>query len=112
MKTAADSIFINGKIYTMVSENDTAEALCVKDGVIVYTGTTQEALERFTAPQVVDLEGKTMLPGLGDSHLHFFAYCQTQTMVDLSGCKSKEEMIAALAAKGIWTRPARSTPSS
>ena len=103
MKTAADSIFINGKIYTMVSENDTAEALCVKDGVIVYTGTTQEALERFTAPQVVDLEGKTMLPGLGDSHLHFFAYCQTQTMVDLSGCKSKEEMIAALAAKAAKT---------
>ena len=110
MKEKVQIIFVNGKIYTMVSPEDQVEALCVKDGIIVYTGTTKEALERYDADQIVDLQGKTMLPGMGDSHMHFFAYCQSQTSVDLGGCRTKEEVIAKLAAKaaetpkGEWVR--------
>lgn len=110
MKEKVQIIFVNGKIYTMVSPEDQVEALCVKDGIIVYTGTTKEVLERYDADQVVDLHGKTMLPGMGDSHMHFFAYCQSQTSVDLGGCRTKEEVIAKLAAKaaetpkGEWVR--------
>lgn len=110
MKEKVQIIFVNGKIYTMVSPEDQVEALCVKDGIIVYTGTTKEVLERYDADQIVDLHGKTMLPGMGDSHMHFFAYCQSQTSVDLGGCRTKEEVIAKLAAKaaetpkGEWVR--------
>ena len=110
MKEKVQIIFVNGKIYTMVSPEDQVEALCVKDGIIVYTGTTKEVLERYDADQIVDLQGKTMLPGMGDSHMHFFAYCQSQTSVDLGGCRTKEEVIAKLAAKaaetpkGEWVR--------
>ena len=50
-----------------------------------------------------DLAGKTMLPGMGDSHLHFFAYCQTHTTVDLGGCTSKAEAIGKLAARAAET---------
>lgn len=103
MKEKADLILTGGKIYTMKSEGDKVEALCVKDGKIVYSGTAEEALRRFESENTVDLEGKTALPGLGDAHLHFFAYCQTKTTVDLGGCKSKEEMIKRLAEKAKET---------
>ena len=98
MKQKADLILKNGAIYTMVCENSVVEALAVHNGKIVYTGTTEEVLAHCEAPQVVDLQGKTVLPGMGDSHLHFFAYCQTHTTVDLGGCTSKAEVIGKLAA--------------
>jgi len=103
MKRKTDLMLKNGRIYTMVSEGDTVEALCVKDGVIVYTGTTKEAVDEFDADEVVDLEGRTVLPGMGDAHLHFFAYCQTHTNVDLGNCGSKEEMIGRLAERAAQT---------
>ena len=65
--------------------------------------TNEEALEKYEAKEVIDLEGKTVLPGMGDSHMHFFAYCQTFTTVDLGGAKSKAEAIARLAAKAAET---------
>lgn len=37
MRKTVDMLLENGRIYTMVSEGDCVEALCVKDGVIVYT---------------------------------------------------------------------------
>lgn len=110
MKQKADLILKNGAIYTMVCENSVVEALAVHNGKIVYTGTTEEVLAHCEAPQVVDLQGKTVLPGMGDSHLHFFAYCQTHTTVDLGGCTSKAEVISKLAAraaetpKGQWVK--------
>ena len=96
MRKTVDLLLENGRIYTMVSEGDCVEALCVKDGVIVYTGTAAEAERLYDAAEVVDLGGRVMLPGMGDSHLHFFAYCQTHTSVDLGGCRSREEAIAYL----------------
>ena len=112
-----DLILKNGVIYTMAREGDVVEALAVRDGKIVYTGTTEEVLGACEAPQVVDLAGKTMLPGMGDSHLHFFAYCQTHTTVDLGGCTSKAEAIGKLAARAaslpmasaLLVQPPRST---
>lgn len=90
MRKTVDLLLENGRIYTMVSEGDCVEALCVKNGVIVYTGTAAEAERLYDAAEVVDLGGRVMLPGMGDSHLHFFAYCQTHTSVDLGGCRSRE----------------------
>lgn len=98
-----DKIFGNGKIYTMTGERENVEALCVNDGKIVYTGKTKDALELYESDTYIDLKGKTMLPGLGDAHLHFFAYCQTHTNVDLGGCKTKDEVIARLAKKAAET---------
>ena len=103
MKKKADLILKNGAIYTMVCENSVVEALAVYNGKIVYTGTTEEVLAHCEAPQVMDLQGKTVLPGMGDSHLHFFAYCQTHTTVDLGGCTSKAEVIGKLAARAAET---------
>ena len=110
MKEKADKLFINGKIYTMVCEGDCAEALAVRDGKIVFVGTTEAGLAGFDAAEVIDLAGKTMLPGMGDAHLHFYAYCQTLTTVDLGIATSKAQALqllrdkAAETPEGEWIR--------
>jgi len=69
---APDTILINGKIIT-VDPNDTIiEAVAVKDGRIIATGTTAE-IRRLagSSTRIIDLNGLTATPGLIDSHCHF-----------------------------------------
>ena len=67
----ADLILINGKIVTVDEEFSTKEAIAVKDGKVIATGPTKEIKNlKGEATEVIDLEGKTVLPGLYDSHLH------------------------------------------
>ena len=91
MKQKVDKLFINGKIYTFIDEHDTVQALAVDKGKIVWTGTTKEATERFEGAECIDLKGRAMEPSMGDSHLHFYAYCQTLSTVDLGGCTTRAE---------------------
>lgn len=103
MKVTADKIFVNAKAYTLEAEGVCKEAIVIKDGKFAYVGTNEEALANYDAKEVIDLEGKTVLPGMGDSHMHFFAFCQTMTTVDLGGAKSKKEAIERLAKKAAET---------
>jgi predicted amidohydrolase YtcJ len=68
---AADKVFTNGVIYTVDSADTIAEAVAIKDGVISFVGSTADA-EAYIGKdtEVVDLAGKSMLPGFTDSHLH------------------------------------------
>ena len=61
MKSKADKLFINGRIYTMESEGDCKEALAVKDGIITFVGSNVEASETVEAAETIDLAGKAML---------------------------------------------------
>ncbi|MDD3169404.1 MAG: amidohydrolase [Eubacteriales bacterium] len=106
---AIDTLFINGKIYTMKEENDQVEAIGVYKGRIVFAGKRSES-ERYSPKEIIDLRGKTMIPGLGDSHLHLYACCQNQATVRLDDTKSMDEMIAAMkqraavTEKGKWIK--------
>lgn len=72
-----DSVYINAKIvtldeYEMTSDPGTiAEAMAVRDGIIIALGTGSEMLA-MAGPQtkIVDLKGKTVLPGFVESHVH------------------------------------------
>ena len=68
---AADLVLTNGTIQTMVSEDDTAEAVAVKNGEIVYVGTS-EGVKDFIGEgtNVIDLAGKYVTPGFIDGHIH------------------------------------------
>ena len=82
---AADMVLTNGTIITMVSEGDTAEAVAVKNGEIVYVGDAAGA-EAFVSDstEVIDLEGKTVLPGFIDGHIHAPGpYIRLDTELDL-----------------------------
>jgi predicted amidohydrolase YtcJ len=68
----ADLILHNGKIVTVDQNFAVAQAVAVKDGKITRVGTDQDVLARERGPQtkLIDLEGRTVLPGLIDSHVH------------------------------------------
>lgn len=58
----------NGKIY--VEKGVYAQALWAEDGVIVGVGKNEDVPAEFHAYEVIDCQGKTVIPGLNDSHLH------------------------------------------
>ena len=80
---AADTVYHNGRIYTMTESMQeakdprkakTVEVVAVKDGIIVFAGSRSAAAKKgllHNAARLVDLQGKTMLPGLIDGHGHF-----------------------------------------
>ena len=70
-KCKPDLVFRNGKVITVDKDFSIAEAVAVKDGRILWVGSDKEVWE-LVGPEtkVVDLGGKTLMPGLIDSHLH------------------------------------------
>ncbi len=71
-KENADIIYLNGIIYTMDEDNPTASALAVKGKHFLHVGTTESVMKYAgNNTRIIDLEGKTVLPGLTESHIHF-----------------------------------------
>jgi imidazolonepropionase-like amidohydrolase len=68
---AADLILFNGKITTLDRQNPEAEALAIRDGRFIGVGRAQDIM-RFAVPstQRIDLNGRRVIPGLIDSHMH------------------------------------------
>ena len=71
----ADVIYINGYIYTADQYDTICEAIAIQNGYIIATGSTQEInntqyVDNYTV--IYDLQGKTMMPGIIDAHLHTF----------------------------------------
>lgn len=66
-----DLIIYNGNIFTSDSSRLYVQALAVKNGIIVSTGTSEEILKTATAKtKKMDLHGKTVIPGINDAHDH------------------------------------------
>ncbi|MFG1204072.1 amidohydrolase [Xanthobacter aminoxidans] len=71
MSEIADLILFNGKMTTLDRTNPTAEAVAVRDGVIVFAGTTADAMRLAgTTTRIIDVGGRRVIPGLIDSHMH------------------------------------------
>jgi predicted amidohydrolase YtcJ len=67
----ADTVLTNGRIYTLTPEQPEAEALALRSGVITAVG-DNDVIADLAGPQTVriDLEGRTVLPGFHDMHVH------------------------------------------
>ena len=107
--SSADSIaLVNGVIYTVDDRNSVAEAILVRDGRIVKTGKSQEIRSLAGASRVIDLRGKTVVPGLIDAHGHMLGLGRALQDVDLVGTSSYQDVIArvkeraARTPKGNW----------
>ena len=67
----ADLVYQNGKIYTANDEQPFAEAIAFKDGVIIFVGDNADVTSFIgTSTIVEDFNGKLMLPGFHDVHMH------------------------------------------
>jgi predicted amidohydrolase YtcJ len=100
---AADTIYTGGTILTVNDSQPTAEAVAVKDGKILMVGTTAEveSMHKADSTKVVDLAGKTLVPGFVDAHSHFMFALDMPTQANVSAppvgpVKSIPDMIAAL----------------
>src|SRR5258707_8740937 len=68
---SADTVLVNGKILTVDNQFSTREAIAIRDAKIISVGSTVE-VRKLAGPQtrVIDLQGRTVIPGLIDSHMH------------------------------------------
>ncbi len=94
----ADMVLTNGVVYT-VDENDTiAEAVAIKDGKIVFVGSSNDVKAYIgTGTEVIDLEGKMVLPGLMDTHLHSPGTALTELYnINLYGVLTEDETMKVI----------------
>ena len=84
----ADLIIYNANIITVDEDFSYAKTLVIKDGTIIYVGKTKD-IERWrdSTTQVIDLEGKTILPGFVEPHTHPIASAALYNWIDVSGNK-------------------------
>ena len=70
-QVSADLILFDGKVYTVDANRSWAEAVAVIDGKIAYVGSSSGA-KKYKGPntRLVDLDGKMVLPGFQDAHVH------------------------------------------
>jgi predicted amidohydrolase YtcJ len=101
--------FVNGRIYqpdpscgklATCHSHSYAEAIAVKDGKVVAVGDTEAILKgKRKATTVVDLQGRFVLPGFNDAHIHLASGGFEKLNVDLVGSQSLEEMQRRIAAR-------------
>lgn len=85
-------VVFNGKIY--IERDVFAEAVYLEDGIIKKIGSNEEILELAgDNVEKIDCLGKTVIPGLNDSHMHFMQMSETMHQVDIDGVPSIDEMI-------------------
>ena len=70
-KMEATTVFINGEVITADQHGTIQEALAVKGKRILQVGSTAEIMERCSShTEVIDLNGRSLLPGFNDAHAH------------------------------------------
>jgi predicted amidohydrolase YtcJ len=88
-----DSIVINANVYTVNDDFSKAEAFAIKNGKFLDVGTSEAIQKKYISENIIDAQGKTIVPGLIDAHCHFLGLGFNQQAVDLVGTKSFEEVM-------------------
>jgi predicted amidohydrolase YtcJ len=93
--TTVDTIYYNGKIFTATQEQNFVEAMAVKAGNIVAVGNNEALFRKYTPADTtgIDLQGRLVLPGFHDAHLHFWNGAILQRQIDLRGLTSLEAVL-------------------
>jgi predicted amidohydrolase YtcJ len=91
----ADTVFINGNVYTVNERQPHAEAIAVKAGKVIFVGSNDDAKAyQDKNTRVVDLTGHTVVPGMTDSHYHLSGVGEREMTLNLEGIASLEEFLA------------------
>jgi predicted amidohydrolase YtcJ len=103
---SADLILTGGTVHTADAARPMAQAVAVRGDRIVFVGSAAEAeLYRGAATRVVDLEGRTLIPGFVDSHGHLANLATTLRIVDLVGTRSADALIDRVVERARTTAP-------
>ncbi|GAC1395234.1 MAG: amidohydrolase [Sediminibacterium sp.] len=97
-KRKADTIIHHAVIYTVDDSFSTAEAMAVKDGIIVAVGRNEEIQKKYSAAENIDAKGQAVYPGFIDAHAHFVGYGRSLFQADLFGTVTWEEAVARVKA--------------
>lgn len=89
----ADLVIINATIYTVDSSFSVHQAMAIKNGKILETGTNDFIQNKYPATEKLDASGKFIYPGFIDAHAHFMGYATSLQTVNLLGTKSFSECI-------------------
>ncbi|WP_137284938.1 amidohydrolase [Halorussus salinisoli] len=97
MTAAADCIFTNAEIHTLGDPDETAEAVAVRDGVIVRVDDAYEVeFLNGVETEVVDLGGRVLLPGFIDAHTHLQHLGRSLVYADLAEADSPDDCVTLL----------------
>lgn len=89
----ADLVLHNGKIHSVNDANTVYEAMAIRDGKILEIGPERQILNKYSAKETIDLQGKDVFPGFTDAHGHLLSLMEQKLNLDLTGSKSFEEML-------------------
>jgi predicted amidohydrolase YtcJ len=101
-----DLLLTNGNVYTVTEKQPKAEAVAVKANRIVFVGSNEDA-KKFHAAKIMDLRGRTVVPGFTDSHCHIFGIGEREMQLNLEGANSLEDFLARVKERVDKTSPGK-----
>jgi predicted amidohydrolase YtcJ len=109
----ADLIIYNGKVATMTRPGEFKQAVAIKDGIFLAVGNSSQILSAYknAGTKVIDAKGRTIIPGLNDSHHHAIReglnYNSELRWDGVTSLKKAMEMLQEQAARtpdGVWIK--------
>ncbi|PCJ46896.1 MAG: hypothetical protein COA74_12635 [Gammaproteobacteria bacterium] len=91
-----DLIIFGGKVITLDPKNPTAKAMLVSHGIIKALGTLDDLMIISPAAKKLNLQGKTLMPGFIDSHVHVHQLGTERVKANLVGAETVREMVKRL----------------
>ncbi len=90
-----DMIITNGNLVTLDNNSPIAEAAGIHQGKIVMIGSSGDIMaHKGSKTEVIDLKGKTVVPGFNDSHVHLLNYGLSLQRLDCSNARSIDDIIS------------------
>tara|TARA_R110000751_G_scaffold67302_1_gene137428 strand:+ start:50 stop:1741 length:1692 start_codon:yes stop_codon:yes gene_type:complete len=106
VQKSATLLIFGGNIYTVDATRPMVEAVAVKDNTILFAGSLAEAEQyKNDQTQLLDLNGKTMTPGLIEGHGHFMGLGYNELNLDLNNTTSYQEIVDAVAERVKTAEP-------
>ena len=100
-----DMLIVNANVYTVDPNNPRAEAVAIRGNRIVAVGSTKELTRRYVADALLDVGGKTVVPGFIDSHAHVSGLGSSLVELNLVGTTSVQQIVELVSRKASQLQP-------
>ncbi|MCB0561188.1 MAG: amidohydrolase [Lewinellaceae bacterium] len=102
----ADTILVNGNVYTVDEDNARAEAIAIKDGRILLVGSNEEVQAlQGDSTEVIGLQGQFVMPGFIEGHGHFSGLGQSLIHLNFLTVQSWDEIVQMVAQAAEKAKP-------